>query len=152
MQAQFDEKLALMQEELEKRSNQEKPEHLDQLKQLRRDYSASISSVDENNESIKELEAYARMQSIVHTPLSSTPTSSTPDLSKRIVIGEERKEMVHSPNQLASNFHPDSDTESGYIDISYVKGNLELSYLDESLQTLNFTEQVDTDSQQDVAK
>ena len=142
MQDNFDKKVALMQEELEKRSNSGNTEFFDQL---RRDYSASISSVDDNNESIKELEPYARMQSVVHTP----PMSSTPDLSKRIVIGEEREAKVHSPNQLTSNSSPhnlseeNSDSQTGYIDISLVGGKLEMSYVDESL---SFSEHVDADT------
>ena len=146
MQENFDRRVALMQEEFEKRSNQENAECLDQL---RRDYSASISLVDDNNESVKELEPYARMQSVVHTPPSCTPMSSTPDLSKRIVIGEERQTGVHSPNQLSTTSNhrilseEDSDLQSGYIDISFVEGNLELSYLDESLETKSFSEHVD---------
>lgn len=146
MQENFDKQMALMQEEFEKRSNQENVELLDQL---RRDYSASVSIVDDNNESVKELEPYARMQSVVHTPPSCTPMSSTPDLSRRIVIGEERQAEVHSPNQLTTtSIHhnmseEDSDLQTGYIDISFVKGNLELSYLDESLETKSFSEHVD---------
>ena len=145
MQESFDKKVALMQEELEKRSNQENAEFYDQL---RRDYSASISSVDETNESIKELEPYARMQSVVHTP----PMSSTPDLSKRIVIGEEREAEVHSPSQLTSNSSPHNlseDLQTGYIDISLVGGKLEMSYLDESL---SFSEHVDADTQETKMK
>ena len=154
MQEIFDSKMSLMQEELEKKSNQEKAELIDQLKQIRREYSASISSVEENSESIKELEPYTRMQSIAHTPPYSTPTrmSSTPDLSKRIVIGQEREPEVHSPNQLTndSSHHnlpkEDSDIQTGYIDICCVKGNLEMSYLNESLQRLDcHTEEVDTE-------
>ena len=146
MQENFDKQMAVMQEEFEKRSNQENVELLDQL---RRDYSASVSIVDDNNESVKELEPYARMQSVVHTSPSCTPMSSTPDLSKRIVIGEERQAEVHSPNQLTttSNHHnmseEDNDLQTGYIDISFVEGNLELSYLDESLETKSFSEHVD---------
>ena len=145
MQEKFDQRIALMQEELEQRSNQEKAERLNQL---RRDYSASISSVDENNESIKELEPYTRMQSVVHIPPSM---SSTPDISKRIVIGEEREAEVHSPNQLTSNSRrhnlseEDSDLQTGYIDISFVKGNLEMSYLDESFESRTLSEHVDAD-------
>ena len=147
MQENFDRKVALIQEEFEKRSNQEDAEI---FHQLRRDYSASISSIDDNNESIKELEPYARMQSIVHTSPSCTPVSSTPDLSKRIVIGEEREAVVHSPNQLTTNSshcnlsEEDSDLLTGYIDISLVEGNLEMSYLDESLEKKSFVEHVDT--------
>lgn len=140
MQDRFDMQMTLMQDELEKRSNQEKAELLDQLQQLRRDYSASFSSVDENSESIKELEPYSRMQSIAHTPPSTTPMSSTPDLSKRIVIGEERATEVHSPNQLTTPQNlseQDDDIQTGYIDISCVEGNLEMSYLNESLQKIH---------------
>lgn len=152
MQERFDEKLSVMQEELEKRSSQEKAELIDQLKQLRRDYSASISLVDENSESITELEPYTRMQSIAHTPPSSTPPlSSTPDLSKRVVIGQEREMEVHSPSQLAADSHhinlseEDSDIQTGYIEVSCVGQGLELSYLDESFQRKGLlTEQVDS--------
>ena len=146
MQESFDKRVALMQEEFEKRSNQEDAER---FHQLRRDYSASTSSVDDKNESIKELEPYARMQSVVHTPPTRTPMSSTPDLSKRIVIGEERHAVVHSPNQLTTDSsyrnlsEEDSDLQIGYIDISLVEGNLEMSYLDESLETKSLIEQVD---------
>lgn len=159
MQENFDKQVALLQEEMDKRSNQEKAELLDQL---RRDYSASISSVDENSESIKELEPYARMQSVIDTPPSctSTPSSSTPDLSKRIVIGEERREEVHSPNQLTVKpIHhqllpeEDGDVQTGYVDISFVEGNLEMSYLDESLQEAGtFSEQVDADRDEEKMK
>ena len=155
MQEKFDQRIALMQEELEQRSNQEKAELLNQL---RRDYSASISSVDENSESIKELEPYTRMQSVVHTPPSCTPMSSTPDISKRIVIGEEREAEVHSPNQLTSNSHrhnlsEEDDLQTGYIDISFVKGNLEMSYLDESLESRALSEHLDAaDSHERVMK
>lgn len=146
MQESFDKKVALMEEEFEKRSDQEDAEL---YHRLRRDYSASISSVDDNNESIKELEPYARMQSVVYTPPSSTPMSSTPDISKRVVIGEERQAVVHCPNQLTANSshcnlsEEDSDLQTGYIDISLVEGNLEMSYLDESLETKSIIEHVD---------
>lgn len=143
MQERFDEKLSLMQEELEKRTSEEKVELIDKVKQLRREYSASISSVDESSESIKGLEPYTRMQSIAHTP-----SSSTPDLSNRIVIGQEREAEVHSPNQLKSDHinlsEGDSDIQTGYIEISCVKGSLEMSYLDDSLQRKGLlTDQVD---------
>lgn len=141
MQQRFDERVSLMQEELEQKSNLEKAALIDQLKQLRRDYSASFSSCDENSGSIKELEPYARMQSVANTPPSSTPMSTTPDLSSRIVIGEESRTEVHSLKLYSDQ---DGDLQTGYIEISCIDGNLETSYLDESLQTLGrFTDQVD---------
>lgn len=157
MQERFDLNLSVIQEELEKRSSQEKAELIDQLKQLRHDYLASISLVDENSESIKKLEPYTRMQSIAHTPPSSTPSlSSTPDLSKRVVIGQEREAEVHSPSQLAADaYHieEEGDIQTGYIEVSCVEEGLELSYLDESLQRKGLlTEQIDSVSQATMTK
>ena len=151
MQQRFDERVSLMQEELEQKSNLEKDALIDQLKQRRRDYSASFSSCDENSESIKELEPYARMQSVANTPPSSTPTSTTPDLSSRIVIGEESKTEVHSRKQPPLYSDQDDDLQTGYIEISCVDGNLETSYLDESLQS-RFTDQVDAVPEELVLK
>ena len=143
MQERFEERMSLMQEELEQKRNLEKTSVVEQVAQLRRDYSASISSCDENSESIKELEPYTRMQSIAHTPPSGTP-STTPDLSSRVVIGEERKTEVHSLNPSSVLSEQDDDIQSGYVEITCVDGEFETSYLDDSLQTLSrFTDQVD---------
>ena len=160
MQERFDLNLSVIQEELEKSSSREKAELIDQIKHLRHDYLASISSVDENSESIKKLEPYTRMESIAHTPSSSTPPlSSTPDLSKRVVIGQEREAEVCSPIQLAADAchinisEEESDTQTGYIEVSCVGEGVELSYLDESLQRkVLLTEQVHSVSQATMTK